>query len=87
MADSTETRGTGTDQSSAPSMEGLDGYAGRDQAGHLLLWRQSGKNLECGGYAQPREWIPADEDWKLPENWKEIIMEGLEGAAGQIPVL
>ncbi len=24
----------------------------------------------------PRDWTPPDEDWKLPENWKEIILEG-----------
>jgi len=26
----------------------------------------------------PREWHPPDEDWKLPENWQEIIHEGLK---------
>ncbi len=26
----------------------------------------------------PREWRPDDEDWKLPENWKEIILEGMD---------
>jgi Fe-S oxidoreductase len=26
----------------------------------------------------PREWQPSDEDWKLPENWKEIILKGME---------
>jgi len=25
----------------------------------------------------PRKWQPYDEDWKLPENWKEIIFEGM----------
>ena len=25
-----------------------------------------------------REWQPHDENWKLPENWKEIIIEGME---------
>ena len=25
----------------------------------------------------PREWSPKDEDWKLPENWKEIILDGM----------
>lgn len=25
----------------------------------------------------PREWKPYEEDWKLPENWKEIILEGM----------
>ncbi len=26
----------------------------------------------------PREWQPTDEDWKLPENWKEIVLEGMK---------
>jgi Fe-S oxidoreductase len=26
----------------------------------------------------PREWQPHDKDWKLPENWKETILEGME---------
>jgi Fe-S oxidoreductase len=26
----------------------------------------------------PREWQPADEDWKLPENWKEILIKGMK---------
>jgi Fe-S oxidoreductase len=26
----------------------------------------------------PREWQPNDEDWKLPENWKEILLKGME---------
>ncbi len=36
------------------------------------------KNLEYLGFPNPREWSPTDEDWKLPENWKEIIHEGLK---------
>lgn len=35
------------------------------------------KNLEAVGLPNPREWSPLDEDWKLPDNWKEIIFEGL----------
>ncbi len=35
------------------------------------------KNLEYVGMPNPREWSPFDEDWKLPENWKEIVLEGL----------
>ena len=34
------------------------------------------KNLRALGLPNPREWQPTDEDWKLPENWKEIILEG-----------
>ena len=35
------------------------------------------KFLEHLGLPNPREWSPADEDWKLPENWQKIILEGL----------
>jgi len=35
------------------------------------------KNLIALDLPNPREWSPADEDWKLPENWKEIIFEGI----------
>ncbi len=35
------------------------------------------KSLEIVEFPNPREWRPADADWKLPENWKEIIIEGI----------
>jgi [DsrC]-trisulfide reductase subunit K len=35
------------------------------------------KSLETVGFPNPREWRPADADWKLPENWKEIILKGI----------
>ena len=35
------------------------------------------KNLRRLGLPNPREWSVADEDWKLQENWKEIILAGM----------
>jgi len=35
------------------------------------------KNLQAVGLPNPREWSPLDEDWKLPSNWKQIILEGI----------
>ena len=35
------------------------------------------KNVEYLGMPNPREWQPTEKDWKLPENWKEIIYEGM----------
>lgn len=29
-------------------------------------------------FPNAREWSPEDDDWKLPENWKEIILNGLK---------
>jgi [DsrC]-trisulfide reductase subunit K len=35
------------------------------------------KSLTTVGFPNPRDWRPADADWKLPENWKEILLEGI----------
>ncbi len=36
------------------------------------------KNLKALGLPNPREWQPSDADWKLPENWREIILQGIQ---------
>jgi Fe-S oxidoreductase len=36
------------------------------------------KYLEAVHMPNPREWRSQVEDWKLPENWREIILEGME---------
>ncbi|MBW1708527.1 MAG: (Fe-S)-binding protein [Deltaproteobacteria bacterium] len=43
-------------------------------------WSYPGKAsaLKVLDLPNPREWQPTDEDWKLPENWKEIIIDGLK---------
>jgi Fe-S oxidoreductase len=35
------------------------------------------KNLIYMGFPNPREWSPTDLDWKLPPDWKQIILEGI----------
>ena len=35
------------------------------------------KNLKILDLPNPRDWAVEDDDWKLPENWKEIIIEGM----------
>jgi len=45
--------------------EGIACYAGKP------------KDLDYVGLPNPREWNPLEEDWKLPENWKEILLDGL----------
>jgi Fe-S oxidoreductase len=35
------------------------------------------KHLEYLGLPNPREWAVTDEDWQLPKNWKEIVLEGM----------
>jgi len=36
------------------------------------------KVLEALHFPNPRQWSPADPDWKLPENWKDIVIQGLK---------
>jgi Fe-S oxidoreductase len=35
------------------------------------------ETLRYLGLPYPRKWQPTDEDWKLPENWQEIIYKGM----------
>ncbi len=41
-------------------------------------WAYSAKkpSLEALKMPNPRDWSPDEEDWKLPEDWKEIISKG-----------
>ena len=36
------------------------------------------KMLEYLGLPNPRNWQPYDDDWKLPPDWKEIILKGMK---------
>jgi Fe-S oxidoreductase len=36
------------------------------------------KHLEYLGLPNPRAWQPHDADWKLPENWKQIVLDGMK---------
>ena len=36
------------------------------------------KHQEYLDLPNPRQWQPVDKDWKLPENWKEIIVDGMK---------
>jgi Fe-S oxidoreductase len=36
------------------------------------------KNIEYLGMPNPRSWSPTEDDWQLPDNWKEIILTGMK---------
>ncbi len=36
-----------------------------------------GKNLAAVGMPNARDWNPAEEDWKLPEDWEDIVKDGM----------
>jgi Fe-S oxidoreductase len=35
------------------------------------------ETLKHLGLPNPRKWMPTDDDWQLPDNWQEIVYEGL----------
>jgi len=41
------------------------------------------KSIEAVGMPNPRDWRVQDDDWKLPANWQEIILEGLRERLGR----
>jgi len=43
----------------------------------VINWSAVPKSVEYLDLPYPRKWQPTDDDWKLPENWKEIILEGM----------
>ncbi len=43
-----------------------------------FCYSAAAKNLVALGLPNPREWQPFDADWKLPSNWKQIILDGMK---------
>jgi Fe-S oxidoreductase len=41
------------------------------------------KSLTSLGFPNPRPWSPTDADWKLPENWEQIIRDGFRERLGK----
>jgi Fe-S oxidoreductase len=44
----------------------------------IHCYGSKGKSLEAVGMPNPRDWNPLDDDWKLPENWEEIVIDGFK---------
>ena len=44
----------------------------------MYCYASKPESVKSVGLPNAREWNPLDEDWKLPENWKEIILEGFK---------
>jgi Fe-S oxidoreductase len=43
----------------------------------VFCYSAAPKHLEYLGLPNPRKWQPPDADWKLPPDWKTIILEGM----------
>lgn len=44
----------------------------------IYCYGAKAKNLQAVDFPNARDWNPAEPDWKLPENWKEIMLEGMK---------
>jgi Fe-S oxidoreductase len=45
---------------------------------HMFCHAAKPKELDAVGFPNAREWRPADEDWKLPENWERLLLEKMK---------
>jgi Fe-S oxidoreductase len=43
-----------------------------------FIYSAKPKNIEYLGMPNPRSWSPPEDDWPLPDNWKEIILTGMK---------
>jgi len=48
-----------------------------------FCYSAAAKNLQYLGLPNPREWQPFDKDWKLPADWKQIILDGFKERLGR----
>jgi ferredoxin len=44
----------------------------------MYCYASNPKSVETLGFPNARPGIPLDDDWQLPENWQEIIHEGIK---------
>lgn len=44
----------------------------------MYCYASNPKSVKYLGLPNARPWNPLDDDWKLPDNWKEIVYEGLK---------
>ncbi len=43
-----------------------------------FIYPGKGRHLKYLDMPNPRSWVVTDEDWKLPDNWKEIVLKGMK---------
>ena len=46
----------------------------------MYCYASNPKSVEYVGLPNARQWNPVEDDWKLPENWKEIVLDGLKAS-------
>ena len=45
---------------------------------HMFCHAAKAKDLEAVEFPNVHDWRPQDEDWKLPANWENIILQGMQ---------
>lgn len=50
---------------------------------HMFCHAAKVKDLETVDFPHAREWRPNDEDWKLPDDWEKIVLEGIRDLLGK----
>jgi Fe-S oxidoreductase len=48
-----------------------------------MCYSAAAKNVSYLGLPNPRAWQPTDADWKLPPDWKRIILAGMKDRLGK----
>ena len=48
-----------------------------------ICYSAAAKNLTYLDLPNPREWQPFDSDWKLPPDWKRILLDGMKERLGK----
>ncbi len=48
-----------------------------------FIYPGKAKNLRILDFPNPRDWAVTDEDWKLPENWQQIVLDGIADRLGK----
>jgi Fe-S oxidoreductase len=81
MADTPKPEQTARIDHNPPLMEGWLNKPVEIREG-IFCYGSKPKNLEAVGMPFPKEWNPSDEDWKLPENWKDIFIDGFKERLG-----
>ena len=48
-----------------------------------FIYPGKAKNLKILDLPNPRDWAITDDDWKLPDNWKKIVLDGMAERLGK----
>jgi len=66
-----------------PKKDWADPKIDFDSKKGTYCYSAAAKNLKYLGLPNPREWQPYEDDWKLPEDWKETILNGMKDRLGR----